>query len=154
MGAIGKSKEILKKLPLVSRMAQDGYTNAQIAKHLGIATSTFNEYKKKFPEFSEALKKGSEIADDVAEASLFAVAMGYRYEEITKEVLKHAVTGKPILDEDGKPKMIVTKIVERAAHPNTTALIFWLKNRRPDIWNDRRDKVVDAPAGDSEEYPL
>lgn len=144
MGAKGKSTEILKKLPMISLMARDGYTNAQIAKHLGIATSTLNEYKKKFPEFSDAIKKGAEISDDVAEAALLAVALGYRYEEITREVLKHAVTGKPILDENGNPKMIITKIVEKPAHPNTTALIFWLKNRRPKIWGDRRGDVVDV----------
>lgn len=154
MGAKGKSSTVLKKLPLVSRMAQDGYTNAQIAKHLGISTSTLNEYKKKFPEFSDAIKKGFEIANEVAEAALLAVALGYRYEEVTKEVLKHAVTGQPLHDENGKPKMIVTKIVEKPAHPNTTALIFWLKNRMPDRWGDRREKILDTGAGGDGEFDI
>lgn len=109
------------KLILIEGWARDGLTDEQIAKNLGIAYSTFREYKNKYSALSAALKKGKEVIDYEVENALLKRALGYEYEEVTyehgeetKRVLKHVV-------------------------PDTTAQIFWLKNRKPQQWRDKKD---------------
>ncbi|MDU5680998.1 MAG: transposase [Peptostreptococcus sp.] len=105
--------------------ARDGLTDEQIAKNMGVRTSTLYDWKKKYSEISESLKKGKEVVDRAVENALLKRALGYSYTETTKELVG--------------TKMIVTKEVVKEVQPDTTAQIFWLKNRRPDIWRDRKD---------------
>lgn len=123
------------KLLLIEAWARDGLTLEDIAKKLGVALSSFCDYKNKFPELSEALKKGQEVADVEVENALFKRAVGYRYDEVTREASK-------VLDEDTgewKVVMVETKRVTKEVQPDVTAQIFWLKNRRPEIWRDKKD---------------
>lgn len=115
------------KLVLVEGWARNGLTDEQIAKNLGVAYSTLKEYKKKYPAFLAALKKGKEVIDFEVENALLKRALGYRYKEITKEFSE--ATGK----------LEVTKEVEKEVAPDTTAQIFWLKNRKPQEWRDKQD---------------
>ncbi|MGM1047613.1 MAG: transposase [Bacillota bacterium] len=123
------------KLLLIEAWARDGLTIEQIAQKVGVANSTFFDYKNKYPELSEALKKGQEVADVMVENSLFKRALGYRYDEVTKE------SDKVIDEESGKLKtvMVETKRVTKEVQPDVTAQIFWLKNRRPDKWRDKQE---------------
>ena len=130
------------KLNLVEAWARDGLTDEQIAHNLGIGTATYYEYKNKYPEFAEALKNGKDDIDVEVENALLKRAMGYEYEEVTKEPLYNPVTGEPILDENGDPKIVVTKVVKKFVNPDTTAQIFWLKNRRPQAWRDKQEVDV------------
>lgn len=107
------------KLILLEGWARDGLTDEQIAKNIGIATSTFYEWKKKELEFSEALKKGKEVIDFEVENALLKRALGYEYEEETYE------------------NGILTKKVKKQVAPDTTAQIFWLKNRQVKKWRDK-----------------
>lgn len=109
----------------IAAWARNGLVDEQIAQNLGVATSTFYEYKKKFPELSEALKTNKELADLEVENALRQRALGYEYNEITKELING--------------ELVVTKVVTKQMAPDTTAQIFWLKNRRPDIWRDRHE---------------
>lgn len=84
-------------LILLEGWARDGLTDEEIAKNMGVGTSTLYEWKNKFSEISEVLKKGKEFADYQVENALY----------------KSAIDG------------------------NTTAQIFWLKNRRSDKWRDK-----------------
>lgn len=108
------------KLTLIEGWARDGLTDEQIAKNLGIAYSTFREYKNKYSALSASLKKGKEVVDYEVENALLKRALGYEYDEVTYE--------------HGKETKRVTKQVA----PDTTAQIFWLKNRRPDKWRDKQ----------------
>ena len=101
--------------------ARDGLIDEQIAQNIGIAASTLYEWKKQYPEISEALKKGKEVVDRQVENALLKRALGYKYEEITTEYGKE------------------TKRVTKQMAPDVTAQIFWLKNRKPDQWRDKRD---------------
>lgn len=112
------------KLFLVECWARDGLTNLNISKNLGISEETFYKYKEKYSEFSEALKKGKEVADYEIENALFKRALGYRYDEVTME------------------NGVEVKRVTKEVAPDTTAQIFWLKNRKPKVWRDRKD--IDA----------
>lgn len=100
--------------------ARDGLVDEQIAQNIGIAASTLYEWKKQYPEISEALKKGKEVVDRQVENALLKRALGYEYDEITTEY------GKEI-------KRVTKQVV-----PDVTAQIFWLKNRKPDQWRDKQ----------------
>lgn len=114
---------------LVQGWARDGLTDEQIASNIGVSYSTFREWLKKFPALQAALKIGKAPVDLQVENALLKRALGYDYQEVTCE--------------DGKPVKVVTKHMA----PDTTAQIFWLKNRRPDRW---RDRVENAPAVSNE----
>lgn len=115
------------KLLLVEAWARNGLTDEQIAKNLGIAVSTLNDYKNKYPEFMESLKRGKEVIDIEVENALLKRALGYKYDEVTKEI------------DETTGKLQISKIVTKEVIPDTTAQIFWLKNRKPGEWRDRKE---------------
>lgn len=119
-------------LILLEGWARRGLTDKQIAENAGIGARTLGEWKVKFPQIRQALKKGKEISDIHVENALFKKACGYRTTEISYKA-----------DENGK--LIPVSAVEKDVPPDTTAQIYWLKNRRPDLWRERR-KEVDADA--------
>lgn len=73
--AKSKWEDIKEKLTLVEGWAREGLTDEQIANNLDISTSTFYEYKNKYSEFSESLKKGKEIIDFEVENALLKNAL-------------------------------------------------------------------------------
>lgn len=105
--------------------ARDGLTDEQIAHNMGIATGTLYRWKKEHEEISDALKKGKEVVDIHVENALLKRALGYEYTEVTRE---------RIADLDSE--LVVTKMVTKEVVPDTTAQIFWLKNRKPDVWRN------------------
>ncbi|GIP57900.1 transposase [Paenibacillus woosongensis] len=123
------------KLLLIEAWARDGLIDEDIAKKLGVAYSTFRTYRDKFPALSAALKKGKEMADIEVENALFKRAVGYQYDEVTREAVKDIdpETGDVIT------KMVETKRVTKEVQPDVTAQIFWLKNRRPEVWRDKQE---------------
>lgn len=150
-------------LLLLEAWARDGLTDEQIAHNLNITTSTFYEWKKKYPEISEALKKGKEVVDILVENALLKRALGYSFNEdkyvtipleqaeyfekldeyMNKYNYDHpdATDSELMLIKEQFPKtkiMLVERKVKDVA-PDTTAQIFWLKNRRPDIWRDKQN---------------
>ena len=108
--------------------AREGLTDEQIAEKIGIHRETLNEWKKKYPDISDALKKGKEVVDLQVENALLKRALGYEYEEISKKYESGTLTEK---------KVTIKQVI-----PDTTAQIFWLKNRRPDKWKDKQDVQV------------
>ena len=115
--------------------ARDGLVDEQIAENIGIRADTLYDWKNRFPDISEALKKGKEVVDRQVENALLKRALGYTYEETTRE---------PVLNPDtGKIELTVTKVVTKQVIPDTTAQIFWLKNRKPEIWRDKREISTD-----------
>lgn len=127
--AKGKYQEWLEPEGLlkIEGWARDGLTDEQIATNIGIAYSTLRDWRDKYPALSAALKKGKEVVDRKVENALLQRALGYEYTETTREYV-------PELEE-----MHVTKEVTKQVAPDTTAQIFWLKNRKPQEWRDKRD---------------
>lgn len=70
-----KNNEINEKLILIEGWSRDGLSQQQIANNLGINVDTLIEYKKKYSDFSEALKKGKEVVDFEVENALYKSAM-------------------------------------------------------------------------------
>ena len=87
---------------MLTGWARDGLIDEQIAHNMGINKATLYDWKKKYPDISDALKEGKEVVDIQVENAL----------------LKNALNG------------------------NITAQIFWLKNRRPDKWREKREVEV------------
>lgn len=108
--------------------AHDGLTDEQIAEKIGIRRPTLYDWKKKYSDISDALKRGKEVVDRQVENALLKRALGYEFKEITQE-----------LTEDG---MRVTKVITKQQAPDTTAQIFWLKNRKPEEWRDKKETEV------------
>lgn len=120
--------------------ARDGLTEEQIAANMGIGRTTLYNYKTKHQRIEAALVKGKEVVDRQVENALLKAAIGFEYQEVTKEPIfeENPLTG---LEEE---VMRVTKIVTKQVSPNTTAAIFWLKNRKP---HEYRDKQVVEHSG-------
>lgn len=105
--------------------AKDGLTNEQISANMGIDVATLYRWKKKHRELCDALKNGKEVIDRQVENALLKRALGYKYREVKEEyefgeLAKRTVTTKEVV-------------------PDTTAQIFWLKNRKPDEWRDKKN---------------
>ena len=141
--AKGKYEEWLEPEGLlkIEGWAKDGLTDEQIAHNMGINVATLYVWKKKYSEISEVLKKGKEVADRQVENALFKRALGYSYKETTSELFVDKNTGKSHME--------VTKIVEKEIVPDTTAQIFWLKNRKRDKWSDKQSIELSKPIDDS-----
>ena len=116
---------------MIEGWARDGLTDEQIAFNIGISRSTLSEWKKKYTDISDTLKRGKEVIDRQVENALLKRATGYKYKETTREL----ITDK----ETGHSELVVTKVVEKEVVPDTTAQIFWLKNRKPSNWKDKPD---------------
>lgn len=111
--------------------ARDGLTDEQIAQNIGITSKTLYEWKNRFRELSETLKKGKEVVDRQVENALLKRALGYSYDEVTHE--------RQYNKEKDEIELVPVKVVTKQVPPDTTAQIFWLKNRRPDLWRDRKE---------------
>lgn len=111
-------------LLLLEAWARDGLTDEQIAKNMAISAASLYNYKRNHLEIVEALKKGKTVVDIQVENALLKRALGYSYEEVKTE-----------RGEDGTK---ITRTIKEVV-PDTTAQIFWLKNRKPAEWRDKQD---------------
>ena len=120
--------------------ARNGLTDEDIAKNIGISCSTRYDWKSKHPEISEALNINKAIADIVVENALYKKALGCTVKETIKSTIKN-------------PDGTVTETTiekERELPPDTTAGIFWLKNRKPKDWRDKQEVELSGNVGFTE----
>ena len=111
--------------------ARNGLTYEQIAKNIGITDRTLYAWMKEYSPISQTLKRGREVVDIEVENALLKRALGYTYREVTYE------------EDNGKLKK--KKVVDKEVVPDTTAQIFWLKNRKPEEWRDKKNIEVSKP---------
>lgn len=102
-----------------------GATDAEMAGFFGVVEATINNWKNDHPEFLESLKSGKVLADANVAHRLYCRAMGYEHESV--KIVADANTGKEL-----------TVPFTEHYPPDTTAGIFWLKNRRPTEWRDKQ----------------
>ncbi|MEE0740779.1 MAG: transposase [Emergencia sp.] len=108
-------------LTVIAAWCRNGATDETIAKKLGVAYSTFRTYRNEYPELQKSMKYAKEHADLEVEAALYKRAVGYSYDEVTIE------------------GGVETKRVTKEVVPDTTAQIFWLKNRKAGEWKDKQN---------------
>ena len=110
--------------------ARNGLTDEQIAHNMGIKRQTLYDWRKKYSDISDTLKKGKEVVDIQVENALLKRALGYKFTEVKTEHSEDSVK--------------ITKTVKEV-QPDVVAQIFWLKNRKPDAWRDKRDVELTKP---------
>lgn len=127
--AKGKYQEWLtpEGLLKIEGWARDGLVDKQIAANIGVSERTFTDWKSKYSAISSALKKGKEVVDRQVENALLKRALGYEYEEV-----KEKFEGGVLTERTVTKKEVVA---------DTTAQIFWLKNRKPDTWRDKPEGI-------------
>ncbi len=108
------------------KICELGATDLDIANFFEVAVSTIYAWKITHPEFSESLKRGKEVADDLVEQRLFARATGYSHDAVK------------IFMPRGSPAPVYAPYIEHCP-PDTTAAIFWLCNRRKENWRQRQE---------------
>lgn len=106
------------------KLCRLGATDVEIADFLNVDVRTLYRWKGSNEEFCQALKAGKEVADERVERSLFARANGYEHDETDIRVVSGA---------------IVKTDIRKYYPPDTTAAIFWLKNRKPADWRDKQE---------------
>lgn len=116
------------------RLARLGQTDTEMAAFFGVSESTLNLWKQRHKDFSESLKEGKEEADALVADSLFHRARGYSHAavKIFADVKTGAVEQVPYIEH---------------YPPDTTACIFWLKNRQKAKWRDKVEQEVSGPEG-------
>jgi len=119
-------KPRLKEIPKL----YETMTEAQIARELGVAVSSFEKYKTEYPELIEALKKGKKDLVEELKASLKKKAKGYTYEE-TKVTQRR----------EGHQTTVVKETYTKVAHPDTGAIHLLLKNLDPEWHNDDKKTI-------------
>jgi hypothetical protein len=107
-----------------AKLCELGATDVEMADFFKVATSTFYLWKNEHKDFSEALKSGKAASDERVERSLYHRAIGYTFESEKVFQFQGAIVRTPTREH---------------VPPDTTACIFWLKNRRREEWRDRQD---------------
>lgn len=110
-------------LEQVRKLAEAGWTDQQMSDFFGISNRTWHDWKKAHAEFSHSLKDWKKHADERVERSLYERATGYSHPE------------DKAFNDGGKAMTVPTT---KHYPPDTTACIFWLKNRQPDQWRDKQ----------------
>lgn len=120
--AKAKAEEWLteERLVILEGWARDGLTDEQIAENVGISARTLYRWKLQHCQICQALKKGKDAADREIENALFKRAKGYDFTETR------------IKKKDGV--VIEETVITKHIPGETTAQIFWLKNRKPEYW--------------------
>ena len=116
-----------------------GMTDAEMASFFEVSESTLNLWKEVHPEFSESIKKGKAAADADVASRLYHRAMGYDHPEDDIRV----VSGE----------IVITPTIKHYP-PDTTAGIFWLKNRQRDKWRDKVETEVTGKDGGPIDHSL
>lgn len=112
------------------KLCKLGATDKELADFFVVTETTINNWKLAHPEFVESLKKGKVLADANVASKLYHRAIGYDHEAV-----------KIFAD----PKTGAEQIVPYTEHyaPDTTAAIFWLKNRQPTKWRDKHETSLE-----------
>ncbi len=116
---------------MVHKIALLGAKEEEIAGILGVSVRTVNYWKTESPDFLHALNTGRIAADASVADSLYRRALGYSHKAV--KIFADPKTGK-------------TVIVPYTEHypPDSTACIFWLKNRQRKLWRDKFDVEHDV----------
>lgn len=101
-----------------------GATDVQMAGFFEVSEQTINNWKIAHKDFSLALKRGKEQADAIVAQSLFHRATGYEHADLDIKMYEGQI--------------IKTELIKHYP-PDTTAAIFWLKNRQSKSWRDKTD---------------
>lgn len=109
-----------------------GWTMEQIAEHFGVSERTLRSWRSRHKSFGDTIKRSAALADGEVARSLHQRAIGYAHDDL------HicSVAGQ-----------VVITPVRKYYPPDTSACIFWLKNRQPKLWKDKVESEVSGKDG-------
>lgn len=113
-------------------LCEEGATDQELADYFGVGIRTIYRWKNTQTEFRQALKAAKGAADDRVERSLFERALGYERDEVDIKVVGGEIVQTPI---------------RKFYPPDTTAAIFWLKNRKPEDWREKSETALTGANG-------
>ena len=147
--------------------ARDGLTNEQIAQKIGVRRETISVWCSKYPNIANALKKGKEVIDYEIENSLISTMKKHKIKTTTYKMVKKDdlvlkaertkfmnmfkldhpnATKEQILIATAENVAIYERIpmteTVTEVDPNVSSMIFWLKNRKPDVYRDQTFKKL------------
>lgn len=132
-------------LTLLAGWARNGLTEEQIAKNCGIKRQTLYEWKRKYHDINDIIKKNKEIVDYEVENALLKKCFGYN-----AKIKKNFKVKKIQYGENGRKISETEELVEKEDEvhvpADTTAQIFWLKNRNPTNWREKPQSQDDDNA--------
>lgn len=138
------------KLDSIRGWSMHGSTDEEIAKMLGVSKTTIYEWKKQFPEFAEAIKKGKDVSNGEILNSAFKQATGFY---VTEQIPVKVRTNEEVPTADGKgtkylpaEKIEIVDVV-KFVPANSTMAIFMLKNRLPTDYKDKQEIEHYGPGG-------
>lgn len=114
----------------VQKLCRLGATDKEIADFFNVVESTVNLWKTQYPEFSESIKAGKIDADANVAQRLYERAMGFEHDSEEIKVVSVGNNGGSEVE-----RVPIRKVYP----PDSTAAIFWLKNRRPKDWRDKQE---------------
>lgn len=100
-----------------------GHTDEELAEFFEVHVSTIHQWKLDYPDFSDSIKKGKEIADAEVSKSLYHRALGYSHPDVDIKAVNGEIVETPVM---------------KHYPPDATSAIFWLKNRQPKKWRDKQ----------------
>ena len=109
-----------------------GATDKRLADLFQVSERSVNEWKEVYPEFSQSIAEGREIADAEIANSLYHRAKGYSHPEVDIKVIQNQV--------------VMTDLVKHYP-PDTTAASLWLRNRQSDKWRDKTEQELTGAGG-------
>lgn len=109
-----------------TKLARLGATDKEMADFFSVAESTFHKWKLDYPQFSESLKAGKILSDAEVSSRLYSRALGYSHDDVDIRVIDNEI--------------VQTRLTKHYP-PDTTACIFWLKNRQPEKWRDKPEEL-------------
>lgn len=111
------------------KLCQLGATDLDLADFFDVSIRTIYRWQAENEDFWHARKIGKDIADEHVERTLWQRAMGYTFDS------------EKVFQYQGE---IIRAPFREHVPPDTTAMIFWLKNRKPADWKDRQAIEADV----------
>ncbi len=111
------------------KLARLGATDKEIADFFNVGEKTLNNWKHQYPEFLQSLKEGKLLSDAEVSSKLYHRALGYSHQSVKMFNVGGVIEQVPYIEH---------------YPPDTTACIFWLKNRQPDKWREKQESGGDA----------
>ena len=130
MATMGRPTKYKKEFAEQARkLCEKGFTDKDLSEFFEVEEKTINNWKKAHPEFLHAIKSAKAYSDDAIVNSLYNKALGYT---LTEEREEESTGG----EGGGQTKIVKTT---KQVAGDTTAMIFWLKNRQPEKWREKQE---------------
>lgn len=100
-----------------------GHTDEELSEFFEVHVSTIHQWKLDYPDFSDSIKKGKDVADAEVSKSLYHRALGYSHPDVDIKAVNGEIVETPVM---------------KHYPPDATSAIFWLKNRQPKKWRDKQ----------------